>query len=195
MHLAIFDFDGTVTTRDSFLDFIRFAVGGPRFIGGFLCLAPMLVLYKTGVIPNYRAKEMVIEHFFKGWEVDRCRRVAQEYSTKQLPAIIRPKALDKIQWHRRQGHRIVIATASIDHYLKYWCAQHHLDLLATRLEEKEGRLTGKLFGKNCHGPEKVVRIKAVYDLKLFKKIYAYGDSEADKVLKEIAGEFHYKPFL
>ena len=68
-------------------------------------------------------------------------------------------------------------------------------LLATELEITEGKITGKLRGKNCHGEEKVARIKAAYDLSKFENIFCYGDSEGDKPMLALATQAHYKPFV
>ena len=45
MNLALFDFDGTITNRDSFIDFIKFAKGNLKFFQGFMILSPILILY------------------------------------------------------------------------------------------------------------------------------------------------------
>ena len=62
--LALFDFDGTITTNDSLIKFIRFAVGDTKTLFGMILLSPMLILYKLKLIPNYRAKEMMPEEFY-----------------------------------------------------------------------------------------------------------------------------------
>ncbi|MEW6528158.1 MAG: haloacid dehalogenase-like hydrolase [Spirochaetota bacterium] len=61
-----------------------------------------------------------------------------------------------------------------------------------RLEVKYGLLTGKFFGKNCYGPQKVKRIKEIYNLYDYQKIYAYGDSKGDKEMLAIADERIYR---
>ena len=54
--LYAFDFDGTLTTADTLLVFIRYACGTWRFIVGFLLHSPLLVLMKLKLYPNYRAR-------------------------------------------------------------------------------------------------------------------------------------------
>jgi len=82
----------------------------------------------------------------------------------------------------------------LDNYLTGWCQGINADLLATALEFKEGRFSGKLATANCYGQEKVRRLQERYDLKKFDHIYAYGDSPSDLVLKSIATEFYYRSF-
>ena len=194
MSLAIFDFDGTVTTKDSFADFIFYSHGVLRTLWGVLVVSPVLILYVLKVIPNGKAKQKVFAYFYKGWEKKDFEAAATRYIQERLTAIIRPAAMKRLEWHKEQGHRIVIVSASFENYLKPWCEAHGFDLLATRVEVKDGKLTGQFASKNCYGEEKVNRIKEAYHLGDFEFIYAYGDSQADKSLAKIADEFHFKPF-
>jgi hypothetical protein len=51
-----FDFDGTLTTRDTLLEFIRFVFGIRRMLFGFLIYSPLLILMKLRLYSNYKAK-------------------------------------------------------------------------------------------------------------------------------------------
>ena len=192
--IALFDFDGTITTDDSLLKFIRFVVGDRRFLLGLVVLSPMLVLYKLKLIPNYKAKQYMLSWFFKGMSKDDFLKVANEYSLVHIDKILRPKAIEKINWHKNQGHKVVVVSASIECWLRPWCEKNGLELIATKLEIKDDIVTGKLLSKNCYGVEKVNRIKEIYNLKDFEYIYSYGDSSGDKQMLELAHEKFYKPF-
>lgn len=194
MRLAIFDFDGTITTRNSFADFILWTHGIAGALWGLLILSPVLMAYTLGFIPNWKAKQGVFAYFYEGWEKGRFEAAAGEYARKKLSTIMRPVALQRVEWHQKQGHRVVIVSASFENYLKPWCDAHKVDLLATQLEIKEGRLTGEFASGNCYGEEKLDRLKQAYNLRDFEFIYAYGDSKGDKALAKIANEFHFKPF-
>ena len=194
MKLTLFDFDGTITTDDSLLKFIRFVVGDRRFLLGLVVLSPMLVLYKLKLIPNYKAKQYMLSWFFKGMSKDAFLKVANEYSLVHIDKILRPKAIEKINWHKNQGHKVVVVSASIECWLRPWCEKNGLELIATKLEIKDDIVTGKLLSKNCYGVEKVNRIKEIYNLKDFEYIYSYGDSSGDKQMLELAHEKFYKPF-
>ena len=192
--IVFFDFDGTITTDDSLLKFIRFVVGDRRFLLGLIVLSPMLVLYKLKLIPNYKAKQYMLSWFFKGMSKDDFLKVANEYSLVHIDKILRPKAIEKINWHKNQGHKVVVVSASIECWLRPWCEKNGLELIATKLEIKDDIVTGKLLSKNCYGVEKVNRIKEIYNLKDFEYIYSYGDSSGDKQMLELAHEKFYKPF-
>jgi len=195
MHSIIFfDFDGTITTNDSLIKFTRFVVGNVKFIWGMAMLSPILIAYKLQLIPNYKAKQMMLSYFFKGMTEQQFQTIAQEYSLKHIDTILRPKAMEKLAWHKNQGHKIVIVSASIECWLKPWCDKNGLDLIGTKLEMKNGLVTGKLLSKNCYGIEKAHRVKEKYHLDDYDYIYAYGDSRGDRELLALADESLYKPF-
>ena len=66
--IAFFDFDGTITSKDSLLEFIKFALGPFKYYKGLLFLSPMLILFKLKFIPNDLAKEKLITYFFSGFD-------------------------------------------------------------------------------------------------------------------------------
>ena len=102
--------------------------------------------------------------------------------------------MQKISWHKKDGDTIVIVSASPKYWLKPWCTKNSLALLATKLEIKNGVITGKISGKNCHGYEKARRILEAYDLEKFDYIYAYGDSVGDREMLGLANYKFYKFF-
>jgi HAD superfamily hydrolase (TIGR01490 family) len=192
--IAFFDFDGTISTKDSLADFIQYAVGKVNYYAGLLVLSPMLIAYTLKFIPNDIAKEKLLGHFFKGWNAKQFQMLAERYSLEQIDEIIRPKAIEKIRWHQNQGHQVVIVSASMDYWLRPWCGKNDLGLIATRLEVKDNKLTGRFATKNCYGLEKANRVNDVFELSLYEHIYAYGDSDGDKELLALADESFYKPF-
>jgi len=194
MILVLFDFDGTITTDDSLIKFIRFVVGDAKFIAGMILLSPMLTAYKLKLIPNYKAKQMMLSFFFKGMSEAEFQEVANTYSLNHIDTILRPKAMEKIAWHQEQGHKVVVVSASIACWLKPWCDKNNLELIATKIEIKNGIFTGKFLTRNCYGIEKAHRVKEAYDLNDYEYIYAYGDSRGDRELLMLADEASYKPF-
>ena len=65
-----FDFDGTLTTKDTLLEMIKFAKGKTRFLLGFLLYSPILVLMKLHLFPNWKAKQLIFKHFFGGMTIE-----------------------------------------------------------------------------------------------------------------------------
>lgn len=192
--LVLFDFDGTITKNDSFIKFIRFVVGDAKFAYGIALLIPVLIAYRFKLIPNYKAKQITFSYFFKGMSKEFFLQMANEYSLEHIDTIVRSQAIQKIQYHKDQGHKIVIVSASIESWLKPWCSEHNLDLIATKIEISDGVLTGKFITKNCYGIQKLYRIKEIYELEDYDYIYSYGDSCGDMEMLGIADSSFYKPF-
>lgn len=192
--IAFFDFDGTITTRDSLLEFIKFSKGTKAFYTGFLYNIVYLVAFKIKLISNQTAKEKVLSYFFKGMDIKEFDRQAGEFSNTVIPSLLRDKAKEEIYRLQKENFVVVIVSASPENWIKQWCQTINLDLIASQMEVTEGKITGKLVGKNCHGHEKVRRIMEKYILKDFGKIYAYGDSRGDKPMLSLANKSFYKPF-
>lgn len=194
--IAFFDFDGTLTIDDSLLKFIRFAKGDLAFFIGLIVISPILVLYVLKLVPNNYAKQKLLAYFFKGCSQEKFTQVAHEYSLNHINKILCPQAMLKVKWHLEQRHKVVVVSASIDAWLRPWCEQEGLDLLATELEIAGGKVTGNFLTPNCHGEEKVSRIKQAYNLEEYDHIYAYGDTSGDKPMLNLAnpGLSFYKPF-
>ena len=157
-------------------------------------MSPILIGFKVKIIPNYQAKEKLFMHYFRGWQTSDFQKLADRYSANQLIKIIKSKALERINWHKQQGHKVVIVSASIEYWLIHWCTLNNLDLIGTKLEILNDKITGKFASKNCYGMEKVIRIKQNYDLTHFSYIYAYGDSKGDREMLNLANESFYRPF-
>lgn len=192
--IAFFDFDGTITTKDTLLEIIKYQKGSARFYLGFLLYSPYLVAYKLGIISNQLAKEKILAHFFKKTPQELFQQRCDAFAQESLPALIRPKALEEIKKLKSLNADIVIVTASATSWIQYWCNNNQLQLIGTQLEVKEDKLTGKIVGNNCHGQEKVNRIKAAYDLSKYDEIYCYGDTKGDKPMLGLATFSFYQPF-
>jgi HAD superfamily phosphoserine phosphatase-like hydrolase len=102
--------------------------------------------------------------------------------------------LGEIRKLKAENTEIVIVSASAGNWISAWSDSLLLKLVSTSLEIKDGRMTGRIEGKNCHGQEKVRRIREKWNLDEFGEIYAYGDSEADKPMLALATKSFYKPF-
>lgn len=192
--LALFDLDGTITTKDTMLEFIRFTKGEAAFLWGFGLMSPVLVLMKLKLLTNKKAKERTLKWFFGGMDESEFNRRCADFSDKILESLIRPGARKQLNWHKAQGHDVYIVSASAENWLKKWCAKEAVQLLATKLEIIDKKITGKLAGNNCHGEEKVNRIRQALELDQYETIWAYGDTSGDKPMLALAGKASYKPF-
>ncbi len=192
--IAFFDFDGTVTTKDSLLEFIKYSKGKTRFYFGFILYSPVLIAYKLKIISNQRAKEIMLRYFYGEMPVEKFDNYCNRFSREILPALIRSKALAEIKKFKEKGAEVVIVSASPEYWLKYWCDDMGLKCIATRLIVEDNRITGKIDGINCYGAEKVTRIRQKYDLNIFSAVYCYGDTPGDKPMLALGTIRFYKPF-
>lgn len=184
--IAFFDFDGTITTKDSFLEFIKFSKGSFAFWKGFLLLSPYLVALKAGLLSNQKAKERVLRYYYRDMTLEAFNIKCREFSQAIIPKLLRPKALERIQWHKANDMEVVLVSASPENWLKDWCAQMDIQLIGTKLELQADRITGNISGHNCHGDEKVRRIKEQYNLSDYQAVYAYGDTSGDRPMLALA---------
>jgi HAD superfamily hydrolase (TIGR01490 family) len=192
--LALFDFDGTITHKDSLFAFIRFVKGRSRFFWGMVRLLPMLIANKIGLISNDKAKEKMLAYYFKGMNYAEFKRLGEKFCTEKLPEILKRAALDKINWHRSKHHRVIVVSASVEEWIRPWTESMHIELLCTEMEVNDNRLTGKFSTPNCNGEEKVKRIKELVELEDYSIIYAYGDTKGDEAMLGIATKPLYQHF-
>ncbi|MDD3343436.1 MAG: HAD-IB family hydrolase [Sulfurospirillaceae bacterium] len=190
MTIAFFDFDGTLTTKDSLFEFIKFSVGRIAFFKGMIILLPVLVGYKIGLIKSADAKLAVLNHFFAHNE-NLWKKKTQLFS-EVLPCILNPNGYKKLKWHQQKGHPVVIVTASMESWLSGWCIKENVTLIATKVIFIQNKLT--YLSQNCQGAEKVKRIAEKYNLDEYKTIYAYGDTSADIPMLSLATHAYYKKF-
>lgn len=192
--IAFFDFDGTITAKDTLFEIIRFQKGGAALYLGMALLSPLLVLFKMKAISNQRMKEIVLRFYFRNTPIEVFRQVCNDFCRLRLPSLLRPKALNAIAWHQSEGHQVYIVTASAENWVAPWSETLKIPCLGSILEIKDGLVTGRLVGKNCNGNEKVCRIREAVHLTTYTTIYAYGDSNGDKEMLALAQHPGFRTF-
>jgi len=192
--IAFFDFDGTITTKDTLFEIIKHHKGALKFYWGMLLNAPYLIGFKIKLITNQYAKEKILEYFFKGMDVSTFQKICDDFATGYLPSVVRPGAAAEIQKLKYSGFEVVIVSASAENWIKAWADEIGVQLIASRLEIVNDRVTGKLDGNNCNGGEKVARIRSAYDVSQYDEIYGFGDTKGDKPMLALATKSFYKPF-
>lgn len=192
--LVLFDFDGTITTRDTLAEIMIHYSGKLTYRSGLIALSPIMLLYLLKLIPNWKAKQYMLSWFLKGEDATAFNDRCLAFTNKVLPGLIRPGALKMLNHYKSTGATIAVVTASAENWVKPWCDQNQFICLATKLEIKANKITGKIQGKNCHGPEKVFRINEKFSVGEFDEIIAYGDSAGDKEMLNLAHQQFYKPF-
>lgn len=177
--IAIFDFDGTITPKDSFLEFIKFTDGSIKLWWCIFCHLHLIFFFYLKLYPNYRLKEHFFSFFYAKKSQKELEKKGEEFSRKILPKLCYSSALEVIRWHKDKGHDIYILTASSAIWLYEWCKQHEVQLICTTFETIDKVYTGKISGKNCYGKEKLTKIQPILENYNFTESYGYGDSDAD----------------
>jgi phosphatidylglycerophosphatase C len=192
--IAFFDFDGTITSKDSFLEFIKFQKGWLYFYARLLMCSPWLVGYTLGLVSNSMAKEKLITFFFKNQPIESFNDDCSQFSFIVLEKIMLTSALQEIAQLKLQGFEIVIVSASIENWLQPCCIKNNIKLIATKLQIVDNKLTGKMQGLNCNASEKLRRIKDAYNLADYETIYCYGNTKGDKPMLGVATKSFYRYF-
>lgn len=193
--VAYFDFDGTISDRDTFIPFLIYTVGQWKFVSLLPRLIPVYCKYSLGLISNELAKELTLGIVLRNYKHTLIEQKARDFALTRLNKYIKPQVYARLEWHREHQHTLVLVSANLGIYLRYWAKLHRIPyVIATEIEVNPmRRLTGKLYTRNCYGPEKVMRINQFLQSKLlnFCYSYAYGNSNGDKEMLAYADEAYY----
>jgi len=195
--IAVFDFDGTITRKDTLIEFIRFAKGSAALYLGLLLHLPWLILMKLHLYDNSKTKERVFAWFFRGMPIDQFNKLGHDFYLSQIKKLLYSDARQQILNHHQKGDLVVILSASIENWVQPFAFALQAEvLLGTQIEIINTKLTGKFSTPNCYGAEKVRRLKEWLCQNEIKNPYiiAYGDSRGDKELLQFANESYYKQF-
>jgi phosphatidylglycerophosphatase C len=183
--VAAFDFDGTLTRRDTLLPFLRRSCGNWS-IGRASAIAARRARARDAF------KVALVGELFRGWSAQRLDSLGRAY-VPALLAALRPESKQRLEWHRRRGHAVVIVSASLGAYLRPLAEKLELDgaLAVELVADASGTLTGGVVGGlNTRGPEKVARLMAWLDSRFGPgadvELWAYVDSSGDDELLAIA---------
>ena len=195
MKVHAFDFDGTLTRRDTLVEFIRYVKGDKEFLKCFLRYSPQLVAMKVGLYPNWKVKRQVFSYCFAGMKEE----VFNDFSTRFAQAkssLMRPAGVEKIRSLLQDGCQVVVVSASVENWVRpfFGDLSDAIQFLCTRVEVKDGVLTGRFLTKNCFGKEKVARLRTLYPDRRAIELTAYGDSRGDREMLDYANEGYYRPF-
>ncbi|WP_026941081.1 HAD-IB family phosphatase [Hellea balneolensis] len=195
VEIVVFDFDGTITTDDTFRLFLRYYAGVAKWALNILLLLPVFVGYALKIVDRNQAKIYVIRRFFKNAPVERLNARAASFAEEIIPSLIRPQAQSCLDDKKSDLESLYICSASIAPYLRAWGESQNIhNILATELETDGNRYTGEIKGWNIWGEGKVRRILAEFAPHPVKIIEAYGDSRGDREMLHAAEASYFRPF-
>ncbi len=184
---AAFDFDGTMTRRDTLVPFVMSVAGRRRVLQALGAESTRLAVAATGRGDRDAAKDRVLTRILAGTPYADVEAAGHSYGVRLWGSAVTADARNRIAWHRREGHEVAIVSASLDVYL----AEVALELgithvLCTELDrDEQGLCTGRVRGANCRGIEKAERLRTLFgddDVEL----WAYGNSAGDDEMLALA---------
>lgn len=192
--IVAFDFDGTLSIRDSFTAFLKWRVGPMVWAAGLVQLIPAALRY---VVDRDRGaiKAASVDLFLKGLSRKQINDEAERYASAIYDRFMRPDALACWEdWGKKGVHRVIV-TASPETTIEPFARRLKADnLIGTRFEfDADDNLTGRFSTPNCRREQKVLRIREVYgdDVRI---LAAYGDTSGDEQMIEAAEEKGFRVF-
>lgn len=194
--IAVFDFDNTLTDRDSLLPFLFYVQGFWKTLYLLTLLIPDFLRYIVGNLSRQAIKEKILTSFFAGKSFTDLEALGKQYADGQLDRYLKPEAVKRLAWHQAKGDRCLLVTAALEFYLNPWAMRHGFEaVIGSRLEvTPDGKVTGRLVGLNCWGPEKERRLRAYLGNTTSQQLYVYGDSRGDQEILALANYPFYRRF-
>lgn len=190
--VVVFDFDGTLTKKDSMLEFIACSKGRIKLYLGLLVFLPQLLLMKCGILSNHAVKERFLSFFFKSMAYADFKDLGEQF-IERLMRIQRPDTIRDLNEYLSNQATVYVVTASVVEWVRPYCLTRGIkqeNVLGTQFEvDDDGRLTGRFATPNCYGEEKVNRLLAVEPDRTTYNLIAYGDSNGDVPMFRIADQF------
>lgn len=186
--IVLFDFDGTITKNDTFISFGCHCFGKTGLIKNIIKVSPWLAMWKLGIIKSSEAKEKLFKSMFKNLSYDRFKKLCATF-VPHIENNLREDTMQILKNHINDGHRVCIVSASIEDWIIPWAQNNGVsDVIATKVELDNDRkeLTGRFKTPNCLGEEKVKRIIERFPDFHSMESWAYGDSNYDNAMLEMA---------
>lgn len=196
--VAAFDFDGTLLEGDCLLLFHQQLRGRRHMWADWIRLLPALGAWKLGRRSTAWFKQYYLNLITKGSKLQQRKQVLDNKLPHNLLRRLRPEALARLNWHREQGHQVVIVSASPRALIQPVAEHLQADLIATETSDllsEAMSTTLQLTSANCKGMEKVRRLEAWLGQPLGAvDLHAYGDSRGDRELLQAANHPHWRSF-
>lgn len=197
--IAAFDFDHTLLRGDTLLILHRLVHRPSAFYAGCLTLVPQFVRWKLGCLSTTAFKECYLGAILHSTSLVQRRMVFQHQLPDSLMRLLNPEAVQRLRWHQRQGHRVVIVTALPRFLISPVAERLGVELLATETTDPMIHTPSdplRLTSANCKGAEKTRRLQEWFQEPLSSVIlHAYGDSHGDRELLQASNHPHWRSFV
>lgn len=160
--LAAFDFDGTISRKDTLIPFLLRATGRARFASGWRQVVAAGARGRVDLRDRDAVKAELIEHLLADRLEADLREAGERYARDLLSEDrLRPLVVDRLRAHRERGDTCVIVSASLVYYLEPIAREFGVHgVVGVEPEVCDGRLTGSLCRPNVRAEQKVVQLDA-----------------------------------
>ncbi|MGV0923089.1 HAD-IB family hydrolase [Empedobacter tilapiae] len=192
-NLYLFDFDGTITKKDTLFNFLKFSFSKTYFIN-YLIFIPLFVAAKLKLLEASWVKEKFISKFLKGKSYVEIKHLAQNYFEQNHKDLIYSKADEYIKSLSNYNDKFIVS-ASIDFWIQPFADYYEMGLICTKAKfDEQGFFTGNFASENCNYEEKKNRIEKEIDLSLYDEIIAFGDTKGDEAMFSLADKPNFRYF-
>jgi phosphatidylglycerophosphatase C len=186
--LAAFDFDGTLSRRDTLLPFLAAVDGTSAFAAAWTHLAGQAARGRLDVRDRDEVKARLVRRLLAGRSLDELVSKGERYARDLMSDDrLRPLVVDRLHAHRDRGDTCVLVSASLVYYLEPIARAFGLDgVVGVRPAEEAGVLTGELTRPNVRAEQKVVQLQEWLDARGLTprpgERSAYGNTSGDHAL-------------
>lgn len=187
--LAIFDFCDTLIGMQTANRFISLCYKENKNLTTIFNEVCRLFFRKVGLLYGIRHKKWQLKQI-KGLSTKKVEAIAKQYVKNELLPKQNMTVVERMLWHKRQGHKIAIVSGGFSQYIKEYAKNYSIDfVIATELELRDGIFTGNILGNDCMGKNKITKIKQHLKLDDFDldHSYAYSDHISDIPLLNLTG--------
>jgi len=192
--LFLYDFDGTITTKDSLFDFLKFSTNSFKYYLGFCAFVPLFLGAKLKLFQKGNVKRRFISFFLKGKSEHELTKISEAYLQHIIKRpMFREAALNSIRKHKIEGD-IYLVSASLDIWLTPIAKWLDVGLICTKADYSNDTFNGQFSTPNCNYHEKVIRVVDEIKMDEYQWTVYHGDSSGDLAMKDLVDEYHHQLF-
>ena len=180
--VAVFDLDGTLTYRDTFIPWVLgFVAPRPTRWWRLLVFLPLGLAVLCGARDRGMLKAWLLRALAGGAEAAVLDRWSQIYAQRVVDQQLRQGAVAALLQHQAEGHHVIILPASVDAYVPRIGALLGVnEVICTGVRWRaDGRLDGRLTTPNRQGTEKAIVLQALRERWPGNTFAAYGNTSGD----------------
>lgn len=192
--LFLYDFDGTITNKDSLFAFLKHTTTRERYYRKCLFFVPLFFLARAGIVAKASTKEKFIGAFLKGKKREEIEAFSKSFLKTNITSnFYKSRALDSIKHHKKEG-TVYLVSASLDLWLKDIATFLGVGLICTEAKFYEDTFTGKFKTPNCNYDQKPIRVRDEINLNKYTEIIYFGDSNGDLAMRPLTTSFYLNHF-